>query len=749
MAVDPYSSCPCGSGQKFKWCCHKVEEHAERADRLFQNGQAEGAIQALDEGLKKDPNNPWLLTRKAVYYMRLGQNEPAKVALRQLLHRNPKHLGASILLTRLAIDTEGPAAGAFHFQETLAIATPENIANLAPLAEFVGLTLNEYGKYAAAIAHVKLGEKLEGEAAKKERQDSHLPSIERDERISPWLKNPYTLLPTPAKAPADVRERFNQALGWAESGLWSSAASAFDLIASDASPFIEAEYNQALCRLWLADDSNAAAGFRRYLKRLGNSTEAVDLEALCQIIDTPRPEDLVEQVQLNWPLRDRAALLEKLRNDVKVEEIGSVPVDSEDEESAKLEHFGILDRPKLGKHDGKGLKTEDIPLFIAKIVVGPESVAVETYDDGRLDNVIERFTSLADGAIPPAHPKTKILGETPKRDLALSWEWLLPEDADETESTRLDREQCARLVREVWVKTPMQFLGNRTPVDAAKAGDALIPLRAALCLLEFASEDYSDLVDFPNLRSTLGVDQEPKVDPATVNVDSVHLSRLRLIPVEPLNDEALGALYQKARRFALSKVMEKTLRVLVDRPEAWERLGLQSVTLFSQLAFIASNAGHKAEALEWIERGRKLDSDARKSAHAPLWEMVQIRVRAVSEPPESWVPSLSIALDRSKNDPAASHIIMLNLLEMGLLRLVPNPDRNGEVYVDSRALQMVLAEYGPRITTSTGELGVSAAKGGIWTPGEGSSSGGGIWTPGSESGTKPAQDKPKLILPGT
>ncbi len=33
-SVNPYMPCPCGSGQKFKWCCQKVETYAERAQRM-------------------------------------------------------------------------------------------------------------------------------------------------------------------------------------------------------------------------------------------------------------------------------------------------------------------------------------------------------------------------------------------------------------------------------------------------------------------------------------------------------------------------------------------------------------------------------------------------------------------------------------------------------------------------------------------------------------------------------------------
>ncbi|MHC5545018.1 SEC-C domain-containing protein, partial [Singulisphaera rosea] len=118
-AVDPYSSCPCGSGQKFKWCCQKVEALADRAQRLFDNGQAEAAIETLDEGLKKELDNPWLLTRKALYLIRQQAPDPAKDALRLVLRKIPAHLGASILLTRLVLETEGGEAGAAQFQQTI------------------------------------------------------------------------------------------------------------------------------------------------------------------------------------------------------------------------------------------------------------------------------------------------------------------------------------------------------------------------------------------------------------------------------------------------------------------------------------------------------------------------------------------------------------------------------------------------------------------------------------------------------
>src|SRR5262249_40394753 len=131
-SVDPYSPCPCGSGQKYKWCCQKVESYAERAQRMVDNGQYESALKPLDEGLAKVPDNPWLSTRKALTQLHPKQASPAKGTLRALLKSHPGHLGGTILMTRLAVETEGAQAGIAQFQQSLSAIAPGERTRLAP-----------------------------------------------------------------------------------------------------------------------------------------------------------------------------------------------------------------------------------------------------------------------------------------------------------------------------------------------------------------------------------------------------------------------------------------------------------------------------------------------------------------------------------------------------------------------------------------------------------------------------------------
>ena len=112
--------------------------------------------------------------------------------------------------------------------------------------------------------------------------------------------------------------------------------------------------------------------------------------------------------------------------------------------------------------------------------------------------------------------------------------------------------------------------------------------------------------------------------------------------------------------------------------------------------------------------------------------MFELQLRTRFDRPEEWVPELAVILDRYRENENASMLITTRLMEMGLIRLASPPDQPGELMLDTRMLQQLLAHYGPKVTTASGYLGVSATRGEIWTPGS-EAKGSAIWTPGSEA----------------
>ena len=67
--------------------------------------------------------------------------------------------------------------------------------------------------------------------------------------ISLWEKNPYRLSPAPETASATVPRIVRAGAGLGREGLWSSAASAFELLAAGSVPGVVADRNRGLVLL--------------------------------------------------------------------------------------------------------------------------------------------------------------------------------------------------------------------------------------------------------------------------------------------------------------------------------------------------------------------------------------------------------------------------------------------------------------------------------------------------------------------
>ena len=170
----------------------------------------------------------------------------------------------------------------------------------------------------------------------------------------------------------------------------------------------------------------------------------------------------------------------------------------------------MLDRKKIEAKSG--LTRRDIPVVEGEVIVGQDAVVLETYDDGRLDRLSDRFTAAARANIPPSHPRTKVIEKESRHQLAMTWRWNVPAGLPEEDVERLSGEQRAYIIGEVWPATPQPALRGRTPLQAAKAGDSETVLRAAIRLLETSNDDSPDLVDWGQLRARLGLKPEPAVD---------------------------------------------------------------------------------------------------------------------------------------------------------------------------------------------------------------------------------------------
>lgn len=740
--VDPYSPCPCGSEKKFKWCCQKVETYVERAYRLSENGQQDAAMAALDEALAKVPDNPWALLRKAVLLITQQQPEKAKECVARLLKQQPNHLGASVLQTRLLLATEGPVAAASQLQHALLQSPKESRSRLLKIIAFVGEELARHMHVPAGLRHLEVAASLDD--PDQSIIQPALRSFRSNPAISPWLKQPYSLSEPPAEFTGPGRDSFESALSWAEEGLWESAASAFELLTDAPVAGPTAERNLGLCRLWLADEQAACAALRRWLSRVPATTDAVDLAVLCLMIDHSEDREAVEQIRLIWPLRDREALSKLFKDHPRL--VSDLPrhLEPGDEQSPEVAVFHWLDRPMLEARSG--LRREEIPLVQADLLVGPDTVMMEFQDDGRLNNLVDQFTAMVGRAVPPAHPRTKVIGRINRSDLAMSWHWYLPPDLPEEEKHRLSREQVAYLTSDVWPETPQPSLGGRSPSQLARSGKSEALLRGAVLTLEHSGEDGPQQVDWASLRSRLGIAPEPAIDPETVQIDELAVCRLAMVPLDQLDDDRLVALYHRAHEYGLIDLLSQAAHQIVGRDGLIASDKTDTLAVFGDLAISEMRNRNRDAALEWLRQGRAVRPEPRPET-ACHWDMMELQVKTQFDKPEDWVPELAVLLERYQGKEQAGLVLTTRLLEMGLVRLASPPDRPGEILLDTRGLQQLMSLYGPKVTTASGYLGVSATKGEIWTPGS-ETKGSSIWTPGSDVATSGESQKSKIIYTG-
>src|SRR5579871_2011740 len=133
--IDPYASCPCGSGKKFKWCCQGIHEQIEKALTQLQNGQSEAALHTIEDAVKANPGNAEALGRKAQILHALGRTEEAESVLDAAFAINPNY-PFGFLLRGLFRLNEGEEAGAvLLFRKATELYAPDADEQLSFLYE--------------------------------------------------------------------------------------------------------------------------------------------------------------------------------------------------------------------------------------------------------------------------------------------------------------------------------------------------------------------------------------------------------------------------------------------------------------------------------------------------------------------------------------------------------------------------------------------------------------------------------------
>src|SRR5712692_7500421 len=136
--LDPYSSCPCGSGKRFKWCCQPIHTEIDRAFRQDAEGQHQAALKIMEQVVSQNPANPEAFGRYAQLLYQNDQVEAAENALQKAFDINPTY-PFGLLLRGMFRYHEGEFAGALLlFRKAAEVYAPDAHEPLGQVAMMIG-----------------------------------------------------------------------------------------------------------------------------------------------------------------------------------------------------------------------------------------------------------------------------------------------------------------------------------------------------------------------------------------------------------------------------------------------------------------------------------------------------------------------------------------------------------------------------------------------------------------------------------
>src|SRR5438876_5165738 len=137
MTIDPYASCPCGSGKKFKWCCQDIHADIDRAFQQHNDGQHEASLRTMTEVVRQHAGNPEAWGRQAQLLSLNGKLEEAEQALEKAFALNPNYPFGH-LLRGMFRQQEGEQIGALMlFRKAADLYGPEAHEPLAYIHELI------------------------------------------------------------------------------------------------------------------------------------------------------------------------------------------------------------------------------------------------------------------------------------------------------------------------------------------------------------------------------------------------------------------------------------------------------------------------------------------------------------------------------------------------------------------------------------------------------------------------------------
>ncbi|MGL5096200.1 MAG: hypothetical protein ACRDD1_11465, partial [Planctomycetia bacterium] len=510
MTIDPYSSCPCGSGKKFKWCCQAYWPKIEKIHQLLESKQEEAALRAVDKLQQEietaaDPKAsstlPFVKTLRVQTFLALGDEDRVDEELDRVIEQHPDYALTREMKAEIHfID--------FDFENALE-GFRAALANLP--AEAVDEKKRVY--YRLGLCHLSLMQPLAAWADWSQ-------ALKLDSKFSPVLEameqfiQQDPLLPNAArrglalKAPDELsvfneerRAKWESATKSFTGAHLNDVVDAFEYLAKDDPSDLAAWYNLGVTAAWTGDNVRAIEALEHYADREPDASASAEAFDLCELLRFG--SDACEHFGVKihtvlYQCLDGREFLQRLQTRQVLVTTRKAPPDSDRGDKTVLLW---LNRERPAKED-RGLIVGAPLRVVARIELTPNAatlaMAADTMED--LAEARESFEKLMGDVV-----TVIVQDSTPGTPRDLDFEAIVPLENDGPVTLETSQEAARRYFEEVWLHRPVASLGGLTPSVAAGDHRRQRRLEGILRFRERSFGQYGVPYDFDRLRQRLNL----------------------------------------------------------------------------------------------------------------------------------------------------------------------------------------------------------------------------------------------------
>lgn len=626
--MDPYASCPCGSGKKFKWCCQPIHLEIDKAFKQEAEGQMEAALRTMEEVTRQHPDNPEAWGRRAQMLYLAERTDEAEETLQKAFNTNPNYAFGYLLKGNFRL-AEGEIPGALMlFRKAADLYDPQAHDILAGLFFNIFDCEMKLNHPVAARAALQLA--LRYNPTSQELRDGFEQIFGPDNNnLPPCAKREYRYLPVSSSAAEARRAAWENALSTGSTGKLGDAARAFEMLVRDDENDAAAWFNLGLTQAWQGNNLAALESLERYTALETDETRAAQAWTLAEILRCGQGlEDQADHVEYSTiiPLQDPGAFVEGLSTFDKDGLLTGARIDRDQGVLTAM----ILEKPAPALTPE--LEARQAPQLGAFLMMAGNLVRLWNVSRAAVDRAVQALQERVGRVMGPPQA---IRGPVKFFDI-LAEHLVFPRIQSSEEYQSRLRENMEKFFEEVWLHRPLKSLSGTPPIDAAGHPMLKKKLRGVVQFLEECGSLAHFPYDFNRLRHKLGLAEAPAAAPAaagpageirpTLDIGALGAAELAGLATDTLNDAQLDEAFQAALKLDARDIAGRFADALVQRPPRADKP--DRYPFFNHLVQLAQTQGDWTTALDRINEGEKDDCSNNEGRRRNDYELRRAQIHA-------------------------------------------------------------------------------------------------------------------------